>query len=187
MSDTTTTAPRQPNASKGLVFTLVVFPFQLFGILCAALFLSVIVEWVGMKFFWPDTGWHHAERMLEAELEQLSGQFKQGVLLASPSSSARELVVKAHEFVFVKSGFVAWTQEAQTRVSNPARARTFRDYLAMAHVYLKDALVAAAYTSLVFFTRLLVLVLTLPLFLLAAFVGFVDGLVRRDIRRFSAD
>ena len=33
---------------------------------------------------------------------------------------------------------------------------------------------------------LLVLVLTLPLFMMAAFVGFVDGLVRRDVRKFGA-
>lgn len=37
-----------------------------------------------------------------------------------------------------------------------------------------------------FLVRLLVLVLTIPLFLMAAFVGLVDGLVRRDIRRFGA-
>lgn len=30
------------------------------------------------------------------------------------------------------------------------------------------------------------MLLTLPLFLLAAFVGLVDGLVRRDIRKFGA-
>lgn len=34
--------------------------------------------------------------------------------------------------------------------------------------------------------RLLVLCLMLPLFCMAAFVGLVDGLVRRDIRRFGA-
>ena len=39
---------------------------------------------------------------------------------------------------------------------------------------------------LVFIVRLLVLLLTLPLFVLAAFVGLIDGLVRRDIRRFGA-
>ena len=47
-------------------------------------------------------------------------------------------------------------------------------------------LIAAAYTTLVFLVRLLVLCLTLPLFLMAAFVGLVDGLVRRDVRRFGA-
>ena len=47
-------------------------------------------------------------------------------------------------------------------------------------------LIAATYTTLVFLVRLLVLCLTLPLFLMAAFVGLVDGLVRRDVRRFGA-
>ncbi|GHU04878.1 hypothetical protein FACS1894158_06150 [Betaproteobacteria bacterium] len=47
-------------------------------------------------------------------------------------------------------------------------------------------LIAAAYTVLVFLVRLLVLTLSLPLFLLAALTGLVDGLVRRDVRRFGA-
>ncbi|MGE0371003.1 MAG: TIGR03747 family integrating conjugative element membrane protein [Gammaproteobacteria bacterium] len=38
----------------------------------------------------------------------------------------------------------------------------------------------------VFLVRLLVLCLMPPLFLMAAFVRFVDGLVRRDSRRFGA-
>ena len=39
---------------------------------------------------------------------------------------------------------------------------------------------------LVFLVRLLVLILILPLFVMAAFVGLVDGLVRRDVRGFGA-
>jgi integrating conjugative element membrane protein (TIGR03747 family) len=42
------------------------------------------------------------------------------------------------------------------------------------------------YTVLTFLTRLIILVLTTPLFLMAAFTGVVDGLVRRDLRRFGA-
>lgn len=37
-----------------------------------------------------------------------------------------------------------------------------------------------------FCVRLVVLALTIPLFALAAFTGLVDGLVRRDLRRFGA-
>ncbi len=40
---------------------------------------------------------------------------------------------------------------------------------------MESYLIAAAYTTLVFLVRLLVLCLTLPLFLMAAFVGLVDG------------
>ncbi|WP_454734217.1 TIGR03747 family integrating conjugative element membrane protein [Cupriavidus pauculus] len=47
-------------------------------------------------------------------------------------------------------------------------------------------LIASVYTVLTFLVRFFVLMLTLPLFLLAAFVGFVDGLARRDVRRFGA-
>jgi integrating conjugative element membrane protein (TIGR03747 family) len=187
MTEAVNTTGQQQEARKGLVFSLIVLPFQLFGVLCGALFLAILVEWGCMKLFWPQQGWHHAERALEAEMEQLSGQFKRGVLVSAPGSSARSLVVWAREALLVKSGFLEWSSEAATRAADSGRSRTFRDYLAIAHVHLQDAIVAALFTTLVFFARLLVLVLTLPLFLLAAFVGFVDGLVRRDIRRFCAD
>ncbi|WP_348260059.1 TIGR03747 family integrating conjugative element membrane protein, partial [Salmonella enterica] len=58
--------------------------------------------------------------------------------------------------------------------------------IGLVYVNVESYLIAAAYTTLVFLVRLLVLCLTLPLFLMAAFVGLVDGLVRRDIRRFGA-
>lgn len=47
-------------------------------------------------------------------------------------------------------------------------------------------MIAAGFTVLTFIVRLLVLVLKLPPFLLAVFVGLVDGLVRRNIRKFGA-
>jgi integrating conjugative element membrane protein (TIGR03747 family) len=188
MSEAAATPARQQETRRGLVMTLILLPFTLFGVLCGALFLSILVEWGGMMLFWRDQGWHHAERMLEAELDQLSVQFRHGVLVPAPGNRARAIVEAAREWVFIKSGFLDWTREAASRVADTAtRPRTFRDYLAFAHVACQDALMAAAYTALVFLARLLVLVLTLPLFLLAAFVGFIDGLVRRDIRRFSAD
>ncbi|MGL1784003.1 DUF4400 domain-containing protein, partial [Vibrio parahaemolyticus] len=41
---------------------------------------------------------------------------------------------------------------------------------------------AAGYIALTFVVRVIVVVLTLPLFALAAFVVFLDGAVQRDIR-----
>ena len=54
------------------------------------------------------------------------------------------------------------------------------------YVWVESYLIAAAFTTLTFLVRLLVLVLTIPLFIMATFVGLVDGLVRRDIRKFGA-
>ncbi len=75
---------------------------------------------------------------------------------------------------------------AQASAGSRGHVKDFRYYLSQVYVHLESYLIAAAYTVLVFLVRLLVLCLMLPLFLMAAFTGLVDGLVRRDIRRFGA-
>ncbi|MGV8222453.1 DUF4400 domain-containing protein, partial [Pseudomonas aeruginosa] len=44
----------------------------------------------------------------------------------------------------------------------------------------------ALYTVLTCVVRLVILVITSPLFVMAASTGLVDGLVRRDLRKFGA-
>ncbi|MBN1004659.1 TIGR03747 family integrating conjugative element membrane protein, partial [Pseudomonas aeruginosa] len=93
-----------------------------------------------------------------------------------------------YDCLFVKSGLLDWIRDASTQASAGSHRPTkdFRYYIGLVYVNVESYLIAAAYTTLVFLVRLLVLCLTLPLFLMAAFVGLVDGLVRRDIRRFGA-
>src|SRR3546814_246778 len=81
-----------------------------------------------------------------------------------------------------------WIRDASAQASAGSHrpSKDFRYYIGLVYVNVESNLIAAAYTTLVFLVRLLVLCLTLPLFLMAAFVGLVDGLVRRDIRRFGA-
>ena len=67
-----------------------------------------------------------------------------------------------------------------------AAARKNGVYGAVTYGAVKPYAVAAGYTALTFLVRLVVLCLALPLFLTAAFVGLIDGLVRRDLRRFGA-
>jgi integrating conjugative element membrane protein (TIGR03747 family) len=102
--------------------------------------------------------------------------------------TAHRVVEWAYEWVFLKTGLLEWVQNAAAQASAGSReqARDFRYYLSQVYVYTEGYLIAAAYTVLVFVVRLLVLCLMLPLFFMAAFVGLVDGLVRRDIRRFGA-
>ncbi len=47
-------------------------------------------------------------------------------------------------------------------------------------------MLAAVYVTFTFVARLTILVLATPLFLLAKLTGFVDGLMRRDLRKFGA-
>jgi integrating conjugative element membrane protein (TIGR03747 family) len=83
----------------------------------------------------------------------------------------------------VKSGLADWRREVASQSGKP---RNFREHLGRAFARVETYGIAAAYTALVFLVRLLVLLLSLPLFLLAALVGLVDGLARRDVRRFGA-
>lgn len=188
MSDPAAAAQRQQDRQQGLIAGIVTLPFRFFGVLCGSLLLCIVIECAGMYFFWQDEGWHHAQRMLSHELEQVSSTFTQSMLIQEPGRTANLLIERAYEWVFVKSGLLDWMRESSSQASTGSRGQTkdFRYYLSAVYVHLESYLVASAYITLVFLVRLLVLFLTLPLFVLTAFVGLVDGLVRRDIRRFGA-
>lgn len=188
MSDPAVAAQRQQQRQQGLIAGLVTLPFRFFGVLCGALLLCILIECVGMHFFWPEQGWRHAQGMLHYELDQLSTHFTRSALVQEPGRTAHRLVEQGYDWLFVKSGLLDWIRDASAQASAGSHRPTkdFRYYIGLVYVNVESYLIAAAYTTLVFLVRLLVLCLTLPLFLMAAFVGLVDGLVRRDIRRFGA-
>lgn len=188
MSDPAGTAQRQQVRQQGLIAGLITLPFRFFGVLCGSLFLCIVIECIGLHFFWPEESWRHAQGMLNYELAQVSEHFTRSMLIQEPGRSARQLVEHAYDWIFVRSGLLDWIRDAATRASASARhpIHDFRYYLGQVYVHVERYLIASAYTVLVFLVRLLVLTLSLPLFLMAAFVGLVDGLVRRDVRRFGA-
>jgi len=188
MSDPAATAQRQQTRQRNLVGSVVTLPFRFFGVLCGSLLLCILVESIGMHLFWPEQGWHHAQAMVHYELDQLSTHFTRSVVVQEPGRTAHRLVDGGYEWIFVKTGLMEEMQGAatQARAGSGNPTRDFRYYLGVVYVHLESYLIAAAYMLLVFLVRLLVLCLMLPLFCMAAFVGLVDGLVRRDIRRFGA-
>ena len=188
MSDPAVAVQRQQVRQQGLIAGLITLPFRLFGVLVGSLMLCILIECIGMHFFWPEQGWRHAQGMLNYELSQVSEHFTQSVLVQEPGRSARLLVEWAYQGLFVKTGLLDWIRDAaaQSRAGAKSQAQDFRYYIGQLYVHVESYLIASAYTVLVFLVRLLVLVLTLPLFLMAAFTGLVDGLVRRDVRGFGA-
>ncbi|HCL77433.1 TIGR03747 family integrating conjugative element membrane protein [Stutzerimonas nitrititolerans] len=188
MKDPANTTQRQQAHQQGLLTSIVSLPLRMFGVLIGSLLLSIIIECVGMHLFWPDQGWHHAQAMLDYELNHLSSHFTRSAVVQEPGRTAHQLVEGAYEWIFEKTGLLDWMSQASARSRAPSQAdaRDLRFYISQVYVWSERYLIAAAFTTLTFMVRLLVLVLTLPLFLLAAFVGMVDGLVRRDLRKFGA-
>lgn len=188
MADPAVVAERQQAGGRSAVLSLVALPFHLFGALCGSLLLSILIECLGVHFLWPEQGWRHAQDMLSYELEQISRDFTRSVMVREPGRTARWLVDSTYDWLFVEAGLLERAREASAHGGSggASAARNFREYLQEMYVHVERYVLAAAYTLLVFLVRLLVLSLTLPLFVTAAVVGFIDGLVRRDIRRFGA-
>lgn len=181
------TLERPPARAQGLVGSMLAFPLRLFGMLCGSLLLSIIVECIGMQCLWPEQGWHHAERMLEHEISQLSESFRRSLLLQHPQRLALEVVEWTRDHLFVKTGLLDDVHRLSERRETQAQHRSaLPRLLGFGISGMEKYLHAAGLTLLVFLVRLVVLILTLPLFGLAWFVGLVDGLARRDVRRFGA-
>ena len=192
MSDAAATAQREQNERQGLIIGAITLPFRLLGVLIGSLLFSIVVECVGMHLFWKDQGWRHAQQMLRYELGHLSNHFTRSVVVQEPGRTAHELVDTGYEWVFVRSGLLERMSQTAERASAPSQGkdhggvRNFRYFISQVYVWTERYLIAAAFTTLTFLVRLLVLLLTLPLIFTAAFVGLIDGLVRRDVRRFGA-
>ncbi len=173
-------APRTP----GLIIGLLTLPLHLLGVLCGSLLLSIVIELAGMHWLWPEQGWHHARDMLGYELNQISSTAR-SLIISDPGETAQRLVVATYDRIFIGSHILEWIK----RISESAQAEASHDlmrYLHLTDVHIEPYALAAVYTVLTVLVRALLLCLTLPLFILAASIGLIDGLVRRDIRRFTA-
>ncbi|MCP1463310.1 TIGR03747 family integrating conjugative element membrane protein [Pseudomonas sp. S3E17] len=186
MRDPASAAQQQQARQHGLVMGLITLPLRFIGVLLGSLLLCLVIELIGMHLFWPEQGWRHAQGMMNFELQQLSAQFIRSVVMQEPGRSAYRLVSWLHQTLLLDSGLLDWLTRMNEQAKAADTARGFNASLAQAVVYLERHLLAAFYTTVTFVLRLLVLALTLPLFALTAFTGLVDGLVRRDLRRFSA-
>lgn len=157
----------------GLFSKTLGIPFQLLAILLVSLLCSVLIEWVGIYFeWWSQPGAEHARMTMEREMGWLDTEFNRSLLVSRPVEVATWFIGLVYEWTFVKTGIAGLLE------SN----RNGDGWIGSLVAYLQ----AAVYVTLMTLTRVVILALTSPLFVLAALVGFVDGLVRRDLRRFGA-
>lgn len=170
----TATQPAQRSSSGSLFSTLISALFWLFF----SLLISILIEWTGLTFWWPEEGAQHAIAMYEQELTYFSGDLNRSILAADPRGFAVSFANRV-EGLWHDLGLldvIAWMGEP------PPPEATFRHVLYSLHEYA----VATVFVTLVFAVRIAILLLSTPVFGLFGLVGLVDGLVERDLRRFSA-
>jgi integrating conjugative element membrane protein (TIGR03747 family) len=175
-------APPQPIQRPGLIGSAISLVLRIIGLLIASLLFSILIEFAGLLLFWGDQGWRHSQAMLNSEVGWLSEHFKASLILQQPGQTIGRWLDFLNQWLLVKTGFADFARQA--RVSSQGNG--FWSWINQLYVSIEDFVLAAVYVTFTFAVRLTILVLATPLFLLVMFTGFVDGLMRRDLRKFGA-
>ncbi|PHM24313.1 TIGR03747 family integrating conjugative element membrane protein [Xenorhabdus budapestensis] len=179
----------QPPRKHGLLYCLLwEWPWQLIGFVIMSWLFSLLLEYLGMTFFWPEQGASHGQTMMKTELQFLSMEFTQSLLLSNPVQTVSDGLAQAYQWLFVNSGFMHWIQGQQQYQLNSRNdfLREFNAVLQGVSGYLREYCLATVFITMVTLIRLVILVLSVPLFMIVVLVALVDGLGRRDLRRYGA-
>lgn len=182
MTTSVQNTPPQPIQRPGLFISAISLVLRIIGLLIASLLFSILIEFAGMLLFWGDQGWRHSQAMLTSELGWLNEHFKASLIIQQPGQTIVQWLDFLNQWLLVKTGFADFARQA--RVSSQGNDRW--GWINQLYMSIEDFVLAAVYVTFTYVVRLTILVLTIPLFLLAMLTGFVDGLMRRDLRKFGA-
>ncbi|EAT8527861.1 TIGR03747 family integrating conjugative element membrane protein [Klebsiella aerogenes] len=159
----------QPMRRPGLLGWLALLPGVLVGFCLGAWMLAIALEWLGDAFFWRNACASHSEQVLQATWQWWWGSAGAPVWLVEDleliSDTLQQEIAALVHSLNRQSGLF-WTETITTVI--------------------RCALSSAGNVTLTFLLRLAILLQALPLFALAIIIGLIDGLVRRDLRRFGA-
>lgn len=166
---------RRPWSLAGLLdLALTFLTMILFGWL-----LSILLEWVGMGFGWWDAPRaEHSQQLWETELTWLRDDF------ATPQAVSRLLhwAQQGAAFLYHWSGLEALVRWL---VSDTPSVWPGLDWLRAGLLWIGEYILAAAYITQLVGARLVVALVSLPAFAIVGLMSAIDGLVRRDLRRFG--
>ncbi len=162
-------APPHPVRRPGLLGWIALLPGVLVGFCLGTWMLAIALEWLGEAFLWRNTCASHSEQVLQATWQWWRGSVGAPVWLvenlALASDTLRQGLAALVASLNGQSGLF-WTETVTTVI--------------------RCALLSASNVTLTFLLRLAILWQALPLFALTIVIGLIDGLVRRDLRRFGA-
>jgi integrating conjugative element membrane protein (TIGR03747 family) len=147
----------------GLVFGNV---FSFIGWALSAIFIAIIIEWVGMAFWWE---MDHSRRVLEAELQYLNGLQRNLLLSVYPADLAE-----------------IWIKQIHTLLQTTGISGIHRELLTSKDSWVRGAgmgLQSAIDVTFLFCVRLAICVSAVSGFILIGLLAFLDGLTEREIRK----
>lgn len=185
--DTRRTPPPRSGSSGPFSLLLWDLPISIIGILLGSLLVSLLIEYACIAFLWPEEGAAHSYRVMVAESHWLSEGYTRSLLMSAPVETVSRWVHSAWQWLFVDSGFSHWLQSFKHASTDGKGLIPDLNRIGATLVnWLGEYLQATVWVTLIFFIRVMILFLSLPLFVLVVITSVVEGLVRRDLRRYGA-
>ena len=100
------TDPRRPVAQPGAVSRVLTGIAQCLKWIFVSLVFSILIEWIGMLFWWEEQGLAHSRQMLVNELQFLGADFHRSWLTEHPMQFASDLSDRFYYFAFEWTGIV---------------------------------------------------------------------------------
>lgn len=178
MNEAVDTRPRR----YGGFTQLLLLPFAVLGLLCAALLLRLLLEGFGLIFVWPDNRGQHAQTLYDQDRYDLSrtpwpDRWRSISRTWLDTKRSAQLTALSNPWIELQGRLEA--------VPSILGHKTPRLPWAKERSGVKEALSAVRHSVLSVGIRILLLLQALPLLILSVLVGIVDGLVQRQVRRFN--
>lgn len=177
-ADPRRTAIRQGIITKGLATIAQALKWLLFSLL-----FSIAIEWIGISLWWPEQGLEHSRVMLSNEISYLNSDFRRSIVTSDPARFAKKVADGTYHYLFEVTrivSFIRWISPRAHTEESELRLTLHRIYQPIA-----EFVIGAMQITQVFSVRLAILVLATPVFLVFSLLALVDGLVRRDLRRWG--
>lgn len=179
----TVTDPRRRVVQEGLIAKSLGALTRIIQWLLLSLLFSIIIEWAGMLFWWPDEGLEHSRAMLSREIGYLDTDFRRSVITSDPARFAKRVADNTYHYLFEVTrlvDFIRWITPAP-RLGETGLRPTLHNYYRPS----AEFVIAMMQITQLFSVRLAILILAMPVFLLFSLLALVDGLVQRDLRRWG--
>lgn len=170
--------------------------------LVIGLFISILIEWIGITFFYSDEGYKHAKDMYSIESAYLKNSYTDSFVTSSPSQLMKDNRNNLYQYVIKSTSIEHYLlklakdpdlRKDLDRIPKPAEGATMADkanyYITYWRVGYKqifrDYLLSAVYIVQVYAIRLTILFLSIPLLFTAIAYGASKGLNERSARRWG--
>ncbi len=145
------------------------------GMVLATLFFSVLIELIFITFVYPELGAKHAIEVYLKEQSWIEADYSKGIDLLGGVSPYTILGVLSEWINNHVLGALSWLGD------EPHYGMQNGSYLTL----IDDYMIGAGIVVCITFYRACILLLSMPVYGLAVFIGVSYGITRRDIRKYN--